>query len=42
MELERYRVQKMRWGGPDEEPRTAQMIVYNDWITLAGIPDERP
>ena len=37
---DRYRVLKMRWGTDRQEPRTAQMIVYNDWITLAGIPDE--
>ena len=37
--LERYRVQKMRWGGPTRTPDHS-VIVYNDWITLAGIPDE--
>ena len=37
--LERYRVQKMRWGGPTRIPDRS-VIVYNDWITLAGIPDE--
>ena len=31
---ERHRVRKMRWGSD----RSA--IVYNEWITLAGIPDE--
>ena len=36
---ERYRVQKMRWGGPARTPDRS-LIVYNDWITLAGIPDE--
>ena len=36
---ERYRVQKMRWGGPTRTPDHS-VIVYNDWITLAGIPDE--
>ena len=36
---ERYRVQKMRWGGPAKAPDHS-MIVYNDWITLAGIPEE--
>ena len=36
---ERYRVQKMRWGGPTRTPDRS-VIVYNDWITLAGIPDE--
>ena len=36
---ERYRVTKMRWGtSAKDTDRT--MIVYNDWITLAGIPDE--
>ena len=35
---ERYRVQKMRWGGPARTPDHS-MIVYNDWITLAGIPE---
>ncbi len=35
----RYRVEKMRWGGSRKEPDRSQ-IVYNDWITLAGIPDE--
>ena len=37
--LEHYRVQKMRWGGPTRTPDRS-VIVYNDWITLAGIPDE--
>ena len=36
---ERYRVQKMRWGGPTRTPDRS-VIVYNDWITLAGIPEE--
>ena len=36
---ERYRVLKMRWGGPTRTPDRS-VIVYNDWITLAGIPDE--
>ena len=36
---ERYRVEKMRWGGPARDPDRSR-IVYNDWITLAGIPDE--
>ena len=36
---ERYRVQKMRWGGPTRTPDRS-VIVYNDWFTLAGIPDE--
>ena len=36
---ERYRVQKMRWGGPTRTPDRSA-IIYNDWITLAGIPDE--
>ena len=35
----RYRIQKMRWGGPTRTPDRS-VIVYNDWITLAGIPDE--
>ena len=35
----RYRVLKMRWGGPAKAPDRS-IIVYNDWITLAGIPDE--
>ena len=38
-EPERYRVQKMRWGGPARTPDRS-VIVCNDWITLAGIPDE--
>ena len=29
----------MRWGGPAKTPDPS-MIVYNDWITLVGIPDE--
>ena len=34
-----YRVLKMRWAGTlKAQDRSA--IVYNDWITLAGIPDE--
>ena len=36
---ERYRVQKMGWAGTTKSPDRS-MIVYNDWITLAGIPDE--
>ena len=35
----RYLVEKMRWGGTRKEPDRSR-IVYNDWITLAGIPDE--
>ena len=38
-ELDRYRVQKMRWGGTSKAPDLST-IIYNDWITLAGIPDE--
>ena len=36
---ERYRVLKMRWAGTSKAPDRST-IVYNDWITLAGIPDE--
>ena len=36
---ERYRVQRIRWGGPTRAPDRS-VIVYNDWITLAGIPDD--
>ena len=36
---ERYRVQKMRWEGATKAPDRSA-IVYNDWITLSGIPDE--
>ena len=36
---ERYRVQKMRWAGTSKASDRST-IVYNDWITLAGIPDE--
>ena len=36
---ERWRMRKMRWGGPARAPDRS-MIVYNDWITLAGIPDQ--
>ena len=38
-EPSRYRVQKMRWGESGRKTDRS-MIVYNDWITLAGIPDE--
>ena len=38
-EPERYRVEKMRWGGQARNPDLSR-IVYNDWVTLAGIPDE--
>ena len=38
-EPHRYRVEKMRWGGTAKAPDHS-MIIYNDWITLAGIPDE--
>ena len=34
-----YRLRKLRWGGPTRTPDRS-VIVYNDWITLAGIPDE--
>ena len=37
---DRYRVLKMRWGGPSTRTPDHSIIVYNDWITLAGIPDE--
>ena len=36
---ERFQVQKMRWGGKTKSPDHS-MIVYNDWMTLVGIPDE--
>ena len=36
---ERFRVQKMRWGGPTRTPDHS-VIVYTDWITLAGVPGE--
>ena len=38
-EPERYRVEKMRWGGAARDPDRSR-IIYNDWITLADIPDE--
>ena len=37
---ERYRVEKMRWGGQARNPDLSR-IVYNDWITLADIPTRR-
>ena len=36
---ERYRVSKMRWGGSGKSPDKS-VIIFNDWITLTGIPDE--
>ena len=36
---ERYRIQKMSWGGTGRVPDQST-IVYNDWITLVGIPEE--
>ena len=36
---ERYRVLKMRWGTSGNNTDHS-VIVYNDWITLAGIPNE--
>ena len=36
---ERYRINKMRWGGSSKTPDRST-IVYNDWVTLAGIPDD--
>ena len=36
---ERFRVLKMRWGGTTKA-LDHSVIVYNDWITLAGIPEE--
>ena len=38
-EPELYTVNKMRWGGTTKSPDRS-MIVYNDWITISGIPDE--
>ena len=38
-EPDRYKVTKMRWGGSTKVPDHS-MIVYNDWITLAEIPEE--
>ena len=38
-EPDRYRVLKMRWSGTSKA-QDRSTIVYNDWITLAGIPDE--
>ena len=38
-ETERYRVQKMRWGGSARAPDRS-LIIFNEWITLAGIPDQ--
>ena len=35
---DRYRVTKMRWGGAARDPDRSTLI-YNDWITLSGIPD---
>ena len=34
-----YRVTKMRWGGTTKAPDLSK-IIYNEWITLAGIPDQ--
>ena len=36
---ELYRVTKMRWAGTPRQPDRSEIRV-NDWITLAGIPDE--
>ena len=36
---ERYRILKMRWAGTTKRPDRSR-LVCNDWITLAGIPDE--
>ena len=36
---DRYRVLKMRWAGTTKAPDRST-IIYNDWITLGGIPDE--
>ena len=38
-ELDRYRVLKMRWGSSAKDTDRSK-IVYNDWITLADIPDD--
>ncbi|MYG20553.1 MAG: DEAD/DEAH box helicase [Gemmatimonadales bacterium] len=38
-EPECFRVEKMRWGGQARKPDLSR-IIYNEWITLAGIPDE--
>ena len=34
---EHYRVEKLRWGGRPRDPDRSR-IVFNDWITLDGIP----
>ncbi|MDE0614538.1 MAG: DEAD/DEAH box helicase family protein [bacterium] len=34
-----YRVERMRWGGHAPSPDRSR-LVYNEWITLAGIPGE--
>ena len=36
---ERYRIQKMSWGGTSKAPDHST-IVCNDWISLGGIPEE--
>ena len=36
---ERYRVKKMQWANPAESP-DSPVLIYNDWITLSGFPDE--
>ena len=36
---ERYRIQKMNWGGTSKAPDHST-IVCNDWISLGGIPEE--
>ena len=36
---ELYRVSKMRWGGTSRH-KDRTKIIYNEWITLTGIPDE--
>ena len=35
---ERYRVEKIRWAGRARDPDRST-LVYNDWITLEGIPE---
>ena len=34
-----YRVERMRWAGTARQPDQS-ILVYNDWITLGGIPEE--
>ena len=39
-EPERYRIKKMQWAKSAENLNDSPVLIYNDWISLAGFPKE--